>query len=162
MKFPRHGLGCGALAVFLAGATSVPTQEREISCDKVPGPVRAAFERAYPEAAIKGCAEEVEEGKTVYEIESVEGGTGRAVLFHADGTLIVVEETVAVGNVPEPVQQAVHKRYPDGVITLAEKVMRDATVLYEFRVKDGDSFEEIVFDGSGKEVEHSSGQEAEQ
>jgi hypothetical protein len=162
MKFPRHGLGCGALAVFLAGATSASAQEQKISCDEVPGPVRTAFERAYPGAAVKGCAEEVEAGKTVYEIQSVEGGTGRDALFHADGAVIVVEETVAVGNVPEPVQQAVHKRYPNGVITLAEKVTRDAAVLYEFRVKDGDSFEEIVFDGSGKEVEHSSGQEAEQ
>ena len=124
--------------------------------------VHAAFAKSYSKATIKGCAKEVEEGETVYEIGSMEGETGRDVLFHADGMVIVVEETIAVGNVPDPVQQAVHKMYPDGAITLAEKIMRDATVLYEFRVKDHDTLEEIVFDNSGTEVEHKSGTEVEQ
>ena len=162
MKFTRCSPARGALVVFLVGASSVSAQEQEISCDDVPRAVRAAFEKAYPKAAVNACAEEVEGGETVYEIASREGGTGRDVLFEADGGLILVEETVAVGDVPDPVQQAVHKMYPDGVITLAEKIMRDATVLYEFRVKDQDSLEEIVFDGSGKEVERSSGTQAEQ
>jgi hypothetical protein len=75
------------------------------------------------------------------------------VLFRADGGLILVEETVALGDVPDPVQQALRDGYPNGEVTLAEKIMRDAMVLYEFRVKDRDSLEEIVFDGGGKEVE---------
>ena len=162
MKFPRCGPACGALVVCSVGATSVSAQEREIPCDHVPSAVRAAFEEAYPKATVDACAEEVEAGKTVYEIASREGGTGRDVLFEAGGGLILVEETVALGDVPDPVRQAVHEMYPDGVVTLAEKIMRDATVLYEFRVKDRDGLEEIVFDGSGKEVERSSGEEAEQ
>jgi hypothetical protein len=161
MKFTRCSPARGALVVFLVGASSVSAQEQEISCDDVPRAVRAAFEKAYPKATVNACAEEVEAGKTVYEIASREGGTGRDVLFEADGGLILVEETVAVGDVPDPVQQAVHKMYPNSVITLAEKIMRDATVLYEFRVKDRGGLEEIVFDGSGKEVERSSGTQAE-
>jgi len=162
MKFPRYSPACSALVVFLVGASSVSAQEQEISCDDVPRAVRAAFEKAYPKATINTCAQEVEAGKIVYEIASKEGETGRDVLFEADGGLILVEETVALGNVPDPVQQALHKEYPDGVIMLAEKIMRGATVLYEFRVKDRDSLEEVVFDGSGKEVEHKSGEEEEQ
>jgi hypothetical protein len=61
---------------------------------------------------------------------------------------------------PTPVRQALRNGYPDGVVTLAEKIMRDATVLYEFRVEDRGGLEEIVFDGSGKEVGHQSGEEA--
>ena len=162
MKSTQYRLVCGALMVFLLGTTGVSAQEQEISCDDVPGAVHAAFAKSYSKATIKGCAKEVEEGETVYEIGSMEGETGRDVLFHADGMVIVVEETIAVGNVPDPVQQAVHKMYPDGAITLAEKIMRDATVLYEFRVKDHDTLEEIVFDNSGTEVEHKSGTEVEQ
>ena len=71
-------------------------------CDGVPGAVRAAFEKAYPKATVNACAQEVEAGETVYEIASKEGGTGRDVLFRADGGLILVEETVALGDVPEP------------------------------------------------------------
>jgi hypothetical protein len=162
MNFTQYSLACGAFMIFLVGATSVSAQEQEISCDDVPRAVHTAFTKAYPKATIKGCAKEVEEGKTVYEIASMESGTGRDVLFRADGMVIVVEETVAVGNVPDPVRQAVHKMYPDGAIMLAEKIMRDATVLYEFRVKSRDNLEEIVFDSSGKEVEHKSGTEVEQ
>jgi hypothetical protein len=162
MNFPRCSPACGALAAFLVGVSGVSAQEQEIPCDGVPGAVRAAFEEAYPEATVNACAQEVEAGETVYEIASKEGGTGRDVLFRADGGLILVEETVALDDVPDPVRQALHEGYPDGEVTLAEKIMRDATVLYEFRVKDRDSLEEIVFDGSGREVEHKSGEGAEQ
>src|SRR3954452_19450712 len=136
MNFTQYRLACGAFMIFLVGASSVSAQEQEISCDEVPRAVHAAFAKAYPKATIKACAKEVEEGETVYEIASMERGTGRDVLFHADGIVIFVEETIAVGDVPNPVQQAVNNMYPDGAITLAEKIMRDATVLYEFRVKD--------------------------
>jgi hypothetical protein len=162
MTFARYRLARGVVMLFLVGTTSVSAQEREISCDNVPIAVHAAFAQAYPQATIRGCAKEVEEGETVYEIASMEGGTGRDVLFHADGRVIVVEETIAVGDAPNPVQQAVHKMYPHGTITLAEKIMRDATLLYEFHVKNDDTLEEIVFDASGAEVEHKSGTEVEQ
>jgi hypothetical protein len=119
----------------------------------MPKAVRASFEKAYPKATINACAKEVEGGKTVYEIASREGGIGRDVLFEADGGLILVEETVAIGDVPDPVQQAAHKKYPDGTITLAEKIMRGTMVRYELRVKNRDHLEEIVFDSGGKEVE---------
>ena len=162
MKFSRYRLACGAVMLFLIGMKSVTAQEKETSCDDVPMAVHAAFAQAYPQATIKGCAKEVEEGETVYEIASMEGETGRDVLFHADGMVIVVEETIAVGDAPNPVQQAVHKMYPHGAITLAEKIMRDAAVLYEFRVKNDDTLQEIVFDSSGTEVEHKIGTEVEQ
>ena len=151
MKSTRYRLACGAM-LFLVG-TTVSAQEQEVSCEDVPMAVHATFAQAYPKATIKGCAKEVEEGETVYEIASIEGETGRDVLYQADGMVIVIEETIDVGTAPDPVQQALHKMYPDGAISLAEKIMRDATVLYEFRVKNNDTLKEIVFDSSGTEVE---------
>jgi len=132
---------------------SALAQDQKISCSAVPAAVRLAFEKAFPKATMKACAKKVEGGKTAYEIESTEGEIRRDVLFHADGILIVVEEVTAVGNMPEPVQRAVRKKYPGGVITLSKKVMRGATVLYEFRVKYRGKVEEVFFDASGNEVE---------
>jgi hypothetical protein len=152
MKLHRHKLAAGALLAILAGATSALAQEQKISCTAVPTAVREAFAKAFPKATIKGCAKEVEKGRTSYEISSTEGETRRDVLFYADGRLIVVEEVIAFGSVPEPVQQAVHKRYPGGEIMLAEKLMRDATVLYEFRIKHRGKLVEVVFDPGGNEV----------
>jgi hypothetical protein len=152
MKIHRHKLATSGILAILAGATSALAQEQEISCDAVPAAVRAAFEKKFPKANIRECAREVEKGQTAYEISSTEGETRRDALFHADGTLIVIEEAIAIESVPDPVQQAVRKRYPGGKITLAEKVTRDGAVLYEFKVRHLGKRVEIVFDPSGNEV----------
>jgi hypothetical protein len=153
MKHSRSQLAHGALVFLLVGAGSVSAQEQNISCQDVPAAARAAFEKAYPKATIKGCAQEVEDGKTAYEISSTEGETGRDVLFYADGTLIVVEETIALGEVPRPVQEALHKGYSDEDVKLTEKIMRDGTVLYEFQVERQGKPVEIAFDPNGNPVE---------
>lgn len=152
MKLHRRRLAANALLAILAGATSAFAQEQKISCTAVPTAVREAFAKAFPKAKIKHCSREVEKGKTTYEIASVEGETGRDVTFHADGTLISVEETIAFGSVPEPVQRVVNERFPGGEIARAEKVMRDGTVLYEFGIKHRGKLVEIVFDPGGNEV----------
>jgi hypothetical protein len=153
MKHSRGQLARGALVFLLAGAGSTSAQEQNISCEDVPAAARAAFEKAYPKATIRGCAQEVEDGKTAYEIASMEGETGRDVLFYADGTLIVVEETIALGEVPRPVQDALHKDYSDEEVRLAEKIMRDGTVLYEFQIEREGEPIEIAFDPNGDPVE---------
>src|SRR5262245_55054433 len=152
MKSSRCRLACTALVLLLAGAGSASAQEREISCQDVPAPVRSAFNRAYPKAAIKGCSQEIENGKTAYEIASKEDHTGRDVLFHADGTVIAVEETIAAGDIPKAVKDALHKRYSDKQVKLAEKVMRQATVLYEFRIHHQGRLVEVVLDDTGHEM----------
>jgi uncharacterized membrane protein YkoI len=152
MKLHRHKLATSCVLAVLASAASALAEEQEISCDAVPRAVRAAFEKAFPKATIKECAKEVEKGKTAYEISSTEGGTRRDVLFYADGRLIVIEEAIPIESTPDPVQRAVRKMYPGGEITLAEKISRDGSVLYEFRVKLRGKHVEVVFDASGNEV----------
>jgi Putative beta-lactamase-inhibitor-like, PepSY-like len=152
MKLYRHKLTSGILLALVAGAASALAEEQDISCNAVPMVVRGAFEKAFPKATIKECAKEVEKGKTAYEISSTEGGIRRDVLFHADGTLIVIEEAIAFQSAPDLVQQAVRKMYPGGEITLAEKITRDGAVLYEFKMKHRGKRVETVFDPSGNEV----------
>ena len=53
---------------------------------------------------------------------------------------------------PKPVQDALHERYSDDEVRLAERVMRGGTVLYEFQVEHQGKPIEIVFDASGREV----------
>jgi hypothetical protein len=152
MKLHRHKQAASALLAILAGATSALAREQKISCTAVPAAVRTAFEKAFPKAEIRHCSREVEKGKTVYEIASVEGETRRDVSFHADGTVIVVEETIAFGSVPEPVRRVLNDRYPGGEIMRAEKIIRDGTVMYEFGIKHGGKHMEIVLDPGGNEV----------
>ena len=123
-----------------------------IPCDTVPAPVRAAFEKGFAKATINGCSKEVDKGKTIYEFESTEGETRRDVLFNANGSFIGVDETIAVGAAPEPVQQAVRREFPDGEITISKKLVRGATVQYEFRDKAPEEIRGNRLDGRGNEV----------
>src|SRR3954451_3378769 len=143
-----------ALVLISAGTSWATAEEQKISCDQVPSVVRSAFAKTFPKAAINECATELEKGKTAYEISSREGEIGRDVLFYPDGTLIVVEETIALGDAPDPVQQAVRKAVPGGEVELAEKVTRGASVLYEFRLKHQGKRLEVVLDPSGNIVKN--------
>ena len=142
----------GTLLVWGAGATFASAQEQTIKCYKVPAAVRTAFKTAYPKATIKDCAKEVEKDKIAYEISSIENKSHRDILYYEDGKVIVVEEAIPSGDLPEPVRLAISKKYPKAPITLAERLTRDSTVSYEIRLKSRGKTLELVYDPDGKEV----------
>jgi len=143
----------GTLLIWGAGTTLAPAQEEQtIRCDMVPAAVHTTFQTAYPKATIHDCSKEIEKGKVAYEISSIEDKTHRDILYHEDGTVIVVEEAIPSGDLPEPVRLAIGKKYPKGPITLAERLTRDSTVSYEIRLKHRGKTLELVYDPDGKEV----------
>ena len=142
----------GTLLVWGAGTTFASAQEQTIKCDKVPAAVRTAFQTAYPKATIRDCSKEIEKGKVAYEISSLEDKTHRDILYQEDGAVIVVEEAIPSGDLPEPVRLAISKKYPKGPITLAERLTRDSSVSYEIRLKSRGKTLELVYDPDGKEV----------
>ena len=106
---------CCTLLLLGAGGMSASAQEEQaIKCDKVPVAVHAAFQTAYPKATIRDCSKEIEKGKVAYEISSIEDKTHRDILYQEDGTVIVVEEAIPSGDLPEPVRLAISKKYPKG------------------------------------------------
>lgn len=152
----RHGilnLAGLALLVGLGGIAAAQDDEQAIQCKKLPAAVRSAFEKTYRAARIKSCAKETEKGKTAYEIASVEGNIGRDVLYHPDGSVIVVEETIAVDSLPTPVQKALHEKFPKGKIVLAEKLIRGSSISYEFQIRNKGKTVEIALDPQGNEIE---------
>jgi uncharacterized membrane protein YkoI len=102
---------------------------------QLPAAVKEAFQKAYPNATIKNVLKETENGKTVYEVESVDQGLNRDLNYNPDGTVIDVEEQVKVTELPAPVSEAVKKMYPKASITKAEKLTRGETVQYELALK---------------------------
>ena len=114
-----------SLELMRASAQEQTAQEQTIACEKIPAAVRTAFQDAYPQATIRGCAKEVEKGRTAYEISSTEGKTGHDVLFYEDGTPIVIEETIDIADLPEAVRKAWNERFAAHAVELVERVMRD-------------------------------------
>jgi hypothetical protein len=124
--------------------------EKKIAKKDLPAPVMAAFQKAYPKATIKGASTEVEEGKTYYEIESLDGKVKRDLLYLADGTVAEIEETVSPADLPPQVKAAVTDKYPKGKIGKAEMVTRGAVAAYEVVVKSGKTTVEMSIDPAGK------------
>ena len=127
-------------------------QEQAVARKDVPAPVLAAFQKAYPKANIIGFSKEVDERKTVYEVESTEGKTHRDVTYTGDGKMVSLEESMDINEMPAAVKQAVDKKFPGGKITKSEKVTKGAVVAYEFEIEYKGKTVEIVFDAQGKET----------
>ena len=134
-------------------AAKAEAGETKLEKKDVPAAVIAAFEMTYPKATMKGFSKEVEKGKTVYEVESVEGKMTRDATYSADGKVMVVEESVEMKDVPAAVQQALEKKYPKAKLNRAEKVMEGTSIGYEFHVTTAAGKKaEVKFDAGGKEV----------
>src|SRR5882672_11377119 len=141
--------------VLIAGAVSLlsvsaAAQEKKITAKEVPAAVIAAFKNSYPNAAIRGYAQEKENGKVFYEIESREGTTRRDVLYNPDGTVAEVEESIPASDLPADAQQAIKQKYPRAVIVLAEKTTAGDIVGYEVSLRNGKRRIGMEFDSSGK------------
>ncbi|MEA2205731.1 MAG: hypothetical protein QOE77_2507 [Blastocatellia bacterium] len=134
-------------AIFLA-ASFASAQERQVKRKDVPIAVLNAFKASYPAATIKGYAREKEDGKTFYEIESMEGATGRDVLYNPDGSVAEVEETIPPNDLPSAIQEAIRSR-PAAVIVKAEKTVQGDRVSYEVIGKQGRKRFTLEFDADG-------------
>ena len=157
MKLTRLLAATGALAfaVSVAGAAQQSAPARpskpEAAPSALPAPILAAFKAAYPHAILKAAAEENEDGKVVWEVESTEGGLGRDLLYTPDGSVVEIEEEVKSAQLPAPVAAAVKAQYPAARIVKGERVTRGATVTYELQLA-GASRKSVALTPEGKAV----------
>lgn len=135
------------LAVAIPAAQ--PGTETKITGKQLPAAVRTAFEKQYPGAKILGLTREAENGATLYEVESVQNGRNRDILYKATGEVAVVEETIPMAEVPAAVQAALKAQFPKAQTVKAEKLTTGSTVEYEFQLK-GAAKKEAKFSSAGK------------
>ena len=125
-------------------------QEESVKKNAVPKAILDAFEKAYPKATMSGFSKETENGKTVYEVESVEGKVHRDITYKADGSVVALEETLPVSDFPEAVRASLAKEFPKAKVVKAEKVTEGTTIRFEVLLKTGKKSSEVVFDADGK------------
>jgi len=118
---------------------------------QLPAPVATAFKKAYPDAVINASSKETENGKTVYEIESVDKGLNRDLLYAADGTVLECEEQIKEADIPAPVMAALKQIYPKATITKAERTTKGPVLQYDLALK-GAAKPEVSFFPDGKPV----------
>ena len=161
------GVAVGAQQATTKPATQKPVVKKEAKQEKedgekaeakkpaakvqLPAAVTAAFKKSYPDAVIKNSAKETEGGKTVYEVESVDKGMNRDLIYNPDGTVVEFEEQIKPADLPAPVAAALKQLYPKATITKAEKLMNGETIQYEMALK-GTAKPSATFTPDGKLV----------
>jgi hypothetical protein len=102
---------------------------------KLPAAVEKAFKAAYPNATIKNVAKEKLAGKDVYEVESLDAGKTRDIIYRPDGVIAILEEQIAAADVPAPVTAAIAKDFPKATVTRYERVVENGVTRYEVQLK---------------------------
>jgi hypothetical protein len=129
---------CLTVAAGIASAQTAKPAPAAAAADpaaKLPAAVLAAFRTAYPNATIRNVAKETETGKVVWEVQSVDNGLARDLVYSLDGTVIEFEEQIDPGTLPAAVSAALKAKYPTATITKAEKLRKGTTLTYEMALK---------------------------
>ncbi|MGE5498825.1 MAG: PepSY-like domain-containing protein [Syntrophothermus sp.] len=146
---PKLALSAIVLTAGLSFSSYAQAKKKDAT-KNVPQAVLDAFKKAYPNAVIKGSGKETEGGKTLYEIESVDGKSKRDLLYLPDGKVAEIEELITEKDLPAAVKESIKKETPKGKITKAEKITKDGNENYELIVKEGKKSTEILLNKDGK------------
>ena len=83
-------------------------------------------------ATLKGLSKEKEQGKTVYELETLVNGRARDLMIDSTGKVYVVEEQLDPDKAPAPVKAAFEAK---GRIVVLESVLENGKTRYEGQVQ---------------------------
>jgi hypothetical protein len=98
---------------------------------------------------IKGFSKELEHGVTLYEVETVKEGLSRDLLINKDGTVVVVEQQIALADAPPAVQRALSHQ---GQLLKLEQVTSHGTTAYEAHLHKGSKKQSVTLDRDGRVV----------
>lgn len=145
-----------ALSVALILCITVPCgnascqESKSHAKNKPPKVVIDAFQKAYPNATIRNCSRERENGKTFYEIESTDGTMERNVIFAADGSVSETEESVGAAALPEGIQKSIANAFAGYTIVHPERSTKGTVVQYEMVLAKGKKRIEITLGENGE------------
>jgi len=136
------------LAAATPGAQTVP--EKSTSMSKLPAPVQQAVKSYVAEnkATLRGLSAETEDGRKLYEAELRVNGKNRDVTFDQSGHVVLVEQEIALADVPAAARAAITKAAGKSRITMVESLIENGTQFYEAHLAGGKT-KEVKVDASG-------------
>lgn len=119
-----------------------------------PAAVTTSIGKAFPSATIGACKAEREHGKDQFEVKLTTAGSAPFVVDAApDGTILQVEETIAIDALPAAVKKAFAAKYPQAKADRAEKQTAGKDVRYEIAFSAESRRKEATFAADGRFVE---------
>ena len=117
---------------MIAGSGMAHAADQKITLKNLPPAVKATVDAEAKGATIKGISSEKENGKTVYELETLVNGRTRDLMIDAAGKVYVVEEQLDVDKAPPAVKAALEAK---GKIVTLESVVENGKTRYEGQVQ---------------------------
>lgn len=129
--------------LWVAAASISLAQAQKIQEKEVPGSVKTALQKQFPNA--KNVKWEKEDSN--FEAGFTLNSTGYSVLLTASGSILETETEISADALPAPVKDYLKKYYPGKKIKEAAKITdAKGVVTYEAEVNGKD----LIFDSSGK------------
>jgi hypothetical protein len=146
-------LALAAGGTLLAGTAFA--QERRIKRSELPTAVEKTVAAQSAGATIRGFSTEKENGQTVYEAEMMIKGHSKDISMTADGTIVEVEEQVALHSLSPEVKAGLHAKSGKGAIYKIESIKKQGKlVAYEAQVRTNGKHSEIQVGPDGKPLDH--------
>lgn len=140
-------------ALLLAGNTLA--QEKRIKRSELPPAVEKTVAAQSAGATIRGFSTEKENGQTLYEVELTVNGHSKDISMTADGSIVEIEEQVALDSLPADVKAGLQAKAGTGKILKVESLTKkDKLVAYEAKVETNGKKTEIQVGPDGKPLDH--------
>jgi hypothetical protein len=142
-------------AGFLLLAANAPAQEKKIKRSDLPPAVEKTVAAQSAGATIRGFSTEKENGQTLFEVEMTVNGHSKDVSMTADGSIVEVEEQVALDSLSPQVKAGLQAKAGNGKILKVESLTKkDKLVAYEAKVETNGKKSEVQVGPDGKPLDH--------
>lgn len=144
-----------ALVLTCAMASQAATRERRLKRGDLPPPVQKTADQESQGASVRGYSSEKNGDQLEYEVAMTVRGHNRDVTISADGSVVEVEEEIALDSLPAPVRARLLQLAGSGKIINVESLTKHgALVAYEAHVRTGAKRSEIQVGPDGKPLAH--------
>jgi uncharacterized membrane protein YkoI len=148
-----HMVAFAAGILVLAGSASA--QEKKIKRSDLPPAVEKTVAAQSAGATIQGFSTEKENGQTLYEVEMTVNGHSKDVSMTADGSIVEVEEQVALDSLSPEVKAGLQAKAGSGKILKVESLTKkNKLVAYEAKVETNGKKSEVQVGPDGKPLDH--------
>lgn len=143
------------LLLTCLAAASASAQARHLKRSDLPAAVQKTADARSTGATVRGYSSETEAGRLEYEVAMAINGHNRDVSIAADGSLLEIEDVVALDSVPAAVRAGLAQKAGTGKIMKVESLAKHgAIVAYEAQVLTGTKRSEIQVGPDGKPLAH--------
>jgi len=155
MRLTQWTIALLLLTCTIAAQAASQEREKKLKRSDLPAAVLKTVDQESQGATIRGYSSETNDGQLEYEVALSVRGHNKDVSIAADGSVLEIEEEVALDSLPAPVRDGLRQLARSGRITRVESLTKHgAIVAYEEQVRTGAKRSEIQVGPDGKPLAH--------